>query len=118
MNGPHTGPALLRQIGPGGVARVTQPRAPTALHAQTTSPKVTKTKTTTSKAKKNSGGSSSSTHHSLTEAEVVQVVLNALQGDPLRLAVEDIARQVYWQLQAQQSSALIQGGSYQRQGGF
>jgi hypothetical protein len=54
----------------------------------------------------------------LTDKDVVAIVLAALQGGPLLLAVQDIVLQVFWELQAQQSARQNQPGSYQRLGGF
>jgi hypothetical protein len=76
--------------------------------------KHTKTKHT----KKKKGRKKGTTHHTMTDQDVVNIVLAALQGGPLLLAVQDIVLQVIWQVQNTQSAAQAQPGSYQRIGGF
>lgn len=120
VQGAVRGQGLLRRMEAHGSVPTVTPRRPTALHqaaAVMHAPKAKKAKTTKHTTKRK-GRSGTSSHHTLTDADVVQIVLAALQGGALRLAVEDIAQQIYWQLQAQQQSAMQQGGSYQRQGGF
>ena len=114
------GVAMLRRIGPHGTVSVALPHAPTTRHQATAALHAPKAKKIKGKTTHHRSGthSTSGSHHTLTDADVVQIVLSALQGGALRLAIEDIALQVYWQLQSQQNSAMQQGGSYQRQGGF
>ena len=115
------GSGLLRRIGPHGAMSVALPHAPTTRHQVTTALHAPKAKKIKGKNTHHSSGThstNSGSHHTLTDADVVQIILSALQGGALRLAIEDIALQVYWQLQSQQNSAMQQGGSYQRQGGF
>jgi hypothetical protein len=135
VSAPAFGPALMRRIGPRGTVTVALPHAPAHEHQASLAPHAAhqagsgKQHGSTHKkpggGKHHSGGGhhggssgGSGGHHTLTDAEVVQIVLAALQGGALRLAVQDVALQVFWQLQAEQQSAMQQGGSYQRMGGF
>lgn len=127
VSGAAGGAALMKRVGPRGVVTVPRAKAPSELHLTTsvrhsargTKHHGTKTKKHTTKKHKGHGSGHHGTgHHTLNDQDVVQIVLAALQGGPLRLAVEDIVLQVIWQVQAQQSSAMAQGGSYQRMGGF
>ena len=52
------------------------------------------------------------------QVEVMNFLLAALQGGPFLLGIQEIAVQVYWQLQFLASVHQAQPGSYQRQGGF
>jgi len=131
VNAAATGAGLMRRIGPRGVEHVTLPHAPAEVREQAHAPHAAKrakkahhgehggTKKRPHKGKHHGGGHhGGGGHHTLTDAQVVQIVLAALQGGPLLLAVQDIVLQVFWQLQAEQQSAMHQGGSYQRMGGF
>jgi len=74
------------------------------------------------KGRKGRKGGKRSTGHKMTDADVIDIILGALAGGPLRLAVEDIALQVCFEfLQSMgQSQAAMQNqpGDYQRMGGF
>jgi hypothetical protein len=126
VSGATGGSAIMKRVGPRGVVTVPRERAPSELHLATSAGRAatgtkghtTKAKKHTTKKHKGSSGHKSTGHHTLNDQDVVQIVLAALQGGPLRLAVEDIVLQVIWQVQSQQSSAMAQGGSYQRMGGF
>ncbi len=130
VGGAMGGAGLVRRMGPRGVVAVALPHAPATLRQEPHAPAThaakthkgktahhTKKQHTTHKKTTTHHGSTSS-HHAMTDAEVIQVVLGALAGGPLRLAVADIALQVCLQLQAQQQGAMAQAGSYQRMGGF
>jgi hypothetical protein len=131
VGGAMSGPAVMRRMGPRGAVTVALPHQPAELRQEPHAPAAHAAKgqhhhKTTHHAKKHATHhkrkgthhSGSGSHHGMTDAEVIQVVLGALAGGPLRLAVEDIALQVFLQLQAQQQGAMQQAGSYQRMGGF
>lgn len=108
VNAPLLGPTIMRQITARGVTAVALPHVPTATHLRTLQSKVAQSHSSG----KHSGG------QGMTAAEVVQVVLVALQSGPVRQAVEAIAEQMVEQTQTRAASIMNQGGAYQRQGGF
>jgi hypothetical protein len=108
-----TAKTRLRIITASGAAPIATTRVPAQVRIKTAAPHKAAVKKT-----KTGSGSRSSTSHSSSSQTIVQDVLAALQGGDLRLAVEDIARQVFLEMLSEQQSATQQSGSYQRQGGF
>ncbi|MBA3822773.1 MAG: hypothetical protein H0X24_02570 [Ktedonobacterales bacterium] len=114
------GSGLLWRYGPAGSARVTPPQPPTQQRELPLKGKTAKaTPATTKKATTKSPASKRGTSvRNVPAAEVTSAVLAALASGAVRLAIEDIARQVVWEMEREQQRVMQQAGSYQRLGGF
>ncbi len=104
----------LRVITATGALPMPKEHAPAKARQAPTTPR----RKAAAKGRKSSGSHSSGSHSSSSAQTVTQDVLAALQGGDLRLAVEEIARQIFLGMQSEQQSGTQQSGSYQRQGGF